>query len=146
MVQFEMTETHQFSLNVSVLVVDDEQFARQILVRTVKREGYSVSEAVDGIEALEKMEDGHFDFVISDIRMPRMNGLQLLKEIKTSYPETSVLLITGNKAEISSEAALAAGADHFITKPFKNLEIAQTLKALFIRRLQQQRRKLKSRR
>lgn len=114
----------------SVLVVDDEVFIRQILSRIVSREGYSVAEAKDGIEALEKMTERQFDFVLSDIKMPRMDGMELLATIKEKYPDTLVLLITAYAGEYTSDDAIAAGADYFITKPFKNMEIARTLTAL----------------
>ena len=114
----------------SVLVVDDEVFIRQILSRIVSREGYSVDQASDGIEALDKMSERRFNFVISDIKMPRMDGMELLATIKEKYPETHVLLITAYAGEYTAEDAIAAGADYFITKPFKNVEIARTLTAL----------------
>ncbi len=114
----------------SILIVDDEKFIRQILRRTVEREGYTVVEAADGIEAVECLKRQTFDFVISDVRMPRMDGMELLGEIKSHYPEITILLITAFGGEYSSEDVLAAGADSFITKPFKNIEIAQTLTEL----------------
>jgi len=114
----------------SVLVVDDEVFIRQILSRIVSREGYSVAEANDGVEALEKMADRHFDFVISDIQMPRMGGMELLAKIKGQYTDTRVLLITGYGGADTADEVSAAGADCFITKPFKNVEISRTLTAL----------------
>lgn len=114
----------------SVLVVDDEVFIRQILSRIVSREGYSVIEANDGIDALEKMADRHFDFVLSDIKMPRMDGMELLASIKERYPDTLVLLVTAYAGEYTADDAIAAGAVCFITKPFKNVEIARTLTAL----------------
>lgn len=113
--------------NASVLIVDDETFLRQILTRIVKREGYSVAEAADGVEALEKLKSRQFEFVISDIKMPRMDGLELLAEIKSNWPDTKVLLITNYEGEYSAEMAIASGADFYITKPFKNVEIARSL-------------------
>lgn len=124
-------------INASVLVVDDEPILRDILTRIVERAGYSVASAVDGLDALEKLKSARFDFVISDVKMPNMDGLKLLGEIKSSYPETSVILITGKMAGFRLEDALEAGADHFIVKPFKNVEIARTLMCLHSRRQRQ---------
>ena len=118
----------------SILVVDDESVIRQLLVRTISRAGYQVSEAADGVEALEYLARSHVDIVISDIKMPRMDGMDLLAEIRRQYPHVSVVLITGHGSEYNAEAVLKAGADYFITKPFKNTEIAPTLAALFHRR------------
>lgn len=128
-------------VNASVLIVDDEALIRRILSKTLKREGYSVTEAVDGLDALEKMKDVRFDFVISDIKMPNMDGLKLLKEIRSQYPDTYVLLITGNKAEYKADDVMAAGAHYFITKPFHNVDISHTLRWLYLRRQQTQRQK-----
>ncbi len=111
----------------SVLIVDDEKFLRQILMRIVQREGYTVDEASDGKDALEKLKKTKYDFVISDIRMPNMDGMELLSAIKTKFPETMVILITAYAGDYGAKEVLAAGADHYITKPFKNIEIARTL-------------------
>jgi YesN/AraC family two-component response regulator len=111
----------------SVLIVDDERFIRQILARIVQREGYTVGEASNGKDALEKLEQTRYDFVISDIRMPNMDGMELLPTIKTRFPETTVILITAYAGDYTAKDVLAAGADHYITKPFKNVEIARTL-------------------
>lgn len=113
--------------NASVLIVDDEQFIRQILCRIVSREGYAVGEASDGEDALKKMEQDKYDIVISDIRMPQMDGMELMEQIHKRHPGTAVVLITAYAGEYNSETALAAGADSYITKPFKNIEIARTL-------------------
>ncbi|MFQ5500580.1 MAG: response regulator [Candidatus Zixiibacteriota bacterium] len=121
----------------SILIVDDAEFIRSIIARMVKREGYTVSEACDGVEALEKLAVAPVDFVISDIKMPRMDGLELLGEIKSNYPDVMVLMITGYAGEYTSDDVLAAGADYFITKPFKNVEIARTLVALKTKQQQQ---------
>lgn len=124
-------------MRASVLVVDDEQFIRQLLVRTIKREGYLVSEAGDGRKALDMLSEKHIDIVISDIKMPNMDGWQLLEEIKKEYPDVSVILITAYAGDHTPENAIEAGADYFITKPFKNVEIARTLTGLMNRRRKQ---------
>lgn len=118
----------------SVLVVDDEQLIRDILVRIVAREGYRVDHACDGVEAMEKLNDAPFDYVISDIKMPNMDGMQLLEQVKSLYPSVKVLLITGQAGTVSVRKAKAAGADSFITKPFKKMEIARTLAELSLQR------------
>lgn len=124
----------------SVLVVDDESFIRQILSRMVSREGYEVHQATDGKDALKLLADHPCQIVISDIKMPNMDGIELLAEIKASHTSVSVILITAYAGEYSADDALAAGADAFITKPFKNIEIAETLRKVLIRNLQNQKR------
>ncbi|MDH3891337.1 MAG: response regulator [candidate division Zixibacteria bacterium] len=122
----------------SVLVVDDESFIRQILSRIVSREGYQVHQASDGKDALKSLAETPCQIVISDIKMPNMDGIELLSEIKANYAHVSVILITAYAGEYSVQDALSAGADAFITKPFKNVEIAETLRNVLVKNLQRQ--------
>ncbi len=76
----------------SVLVVDDESFIRQILSRIVSREGYQVHQATDGKDALKSLAETPCQIVISDIRMPKMDGIELLSEIRANFPSVGVIL------------------------------------------------------
>lgn len=114
----------------SVLVVDDEETIRTVLKRILDREGYSVIEASNGQEALDQMGKTPAQFVISDIQMPVLDGLELLVQLKDKYPETKVLMITGYGTEYSPEMAISSGADYFITKPFRSTDIALTLRLM----------------
>ncbi len=116
-----------------VLVVDDEQFIRKILSRIIKREGFDVEEACDGQNALDKMEKDQYDFVVSDIKMPNLDGMALLKNIKENYPMTKVLLVTAYSGIYTPTQILNAGADAFIIKPFKNSEISKILKTVALK-------------
>ena len=118
----------------SVLVVNDEPFIRRILSRMVAREGYSVAEASDGQDALNHLKKEPVDFVISDLEMPKMDGRQLLTRVKELYPDTKVLFVTAQGARRSAVEVGKADADDYITKPFKNMEIAKTLSNLSIKR------------
>ena len=122
-------------MRTSVLIVDDETFIRQILARIVSREGYEVRQASDGQDALDRLSEVSYDIVISDIKMPNMDGIELLGEIKTIHPDVGVILITAYAGEYSAEEALKAGADAFIAKPFKNTEIAETLRKVLQKNL-----------
>ena len=121
----------------SVLIVDDEKCIRDILSRIIEREGFMVTVAVDGSEAFEKIQKARYDYVISDINMPNMTGLELLKKIKDLNRKIRVLLITSRAGEYSPQQILREGADFFITKPFKNAEIARTLRTLEFNRQRQ---------
>lgn len=114
----------------SVLIVDDEKYIRDILSRIVQREGYAVTVARDGVEAFNILQKARFDYVISNIDMPNMSGLELLEKIKSLNRNTRVLLITSRTGYYSPHDVLRAGADFFITKPFKNAEIARILRTL----------------
>ena len=114
-------------LGFSILVVDDESLIRRVLSRIVQREGHSVTEAEDGVDALEKMEAATFDIVITDVRMPRLDGYGLLEQIKAQYPKTSVIIVTAYGGQAPKGNPCRAKADCYIAKPFKNLEIAQAI-------------------
>jgi DNA-binding response OmpR family regulator len=113
---------------VAVLVVDDEAAIRQILVRSISSAGFAVAQAVDGLDALKKLEQFHADIVISDLQMPNMDGLQLLKEIRARFAGIGVILITGHRKLIPGDDICKAGADDLISKPFHNHEIVAKLK------------------
>lgn len=113
-----------------VLIVDDEETIRTVLKRILDREGYQVIQASNGLEALDRMKEQPAQFVISDINMPELDGLELLVKLKDKYPETKVLMITGYGTEYSPTMVVSAGADYFIAKPFRPDEIATTLKLM----------------
>ena len=103
----------------SILVVDDDPTLRSLLVETLDAVGYRVSAASDGVEALAELrrrEPTAFDLLLTDIKMPNMDGFALLKKIRRSYPDLPVLFITG---VISDEAMSAASPDGFLAKPFR---------------------------
>lgn len=128
----------------SVLVVDDESFIRQILSRIVSREGYRVHQASDGKDALITLAKTPCQIVISDIKMPNMDGIELLSQIKAEHSDVCVILITAYAGEYSAKDALLAGADAFITKPFKNVEIAETLRKVLLKSQQRQQKAAKT--
>lgn len=114
----------------TVLIVDDEVHIRRILCRMVRQAGYSVTEAASGDEALGYLDADGFDVVISDIRMPHMDGLQLLNRIKHSHPQTSVVMMTGYAGDYPISRIMSAGADHYIAKPFGNADVAAALREI----------------
>ena len=108
---------------VSILVVDDEPLLRDILIKILSKKGYQVETAVDGEEALEMLRQQKYQLLISDIKMPRLNGFELLKEVKQKYPEMGVIMMTAYGDSFSVKDSLLLGADEYITKPFKSFEI-----------------------
>lgn len=114
----------------AILVVDDEPIIRDLLAHIVEREGFQVAVASNGREALDVMSRQKVSLVITDLIMPEMDGMKLLVHTKDRYPGTPVVLITGRRTESARENAIAAGADGYITKPFKNLEIARKIENL----------------
>ncbi len=117
-----------------VLVVDDEESMREFLSIMLHREGYQVDTAVDGAQAVAHLRTHSYDLVISDIKMPRMTGLELLAHIKERTPETVVLMVTAFSSTEEAVDAMKQGAYDYITKPFKNEEIRLIVKNALERR------------
>lgn len=119
--------------SVSILIVDDEEMMRNLLSKILSREGYRISSAEDGQTALETMGQEKIDIVISDMKMPRMNGFELLKVIKQEYPEVGVIIMTAYGDTYTVKDALLLGADEYITKPFKSYEISLVVERAYWR-------------
>ena len=120
---------------VSVLVVDDEEMMRSLLAKILEREGYQVVTANDGMEALNVLQNQTINLIISDMKMPRMTGLQLLKKIKSDYPDVGVIIMTAYGDTYTVKDALLLGADEYITKPFKSYEISLVVERAYWRLL-----------
>ena len=101
-----------------VLVIDDEEAARFGIGKALEREGHQVELACDGAEALRKIHDFQPQSVISDINMPNMDGITLLREVSRSESSPPVILITAHGSEAMAIQALRAGAYDYILKPF----------------------------
>ncbi len=117
-----------------ILIVDDEESMRDFLSIMLHREGYQVDTAVDGLQAVNHLREHSYDLVISDIKMPRMTGLELLAHIKERTPETVVLMVTAFSSTDEAVDAMKQGAYDYITKPFKNEEIRLIVKNALERR------------
>ena len=104
----------------SILIVDDDQGQRTVLQTILKREGYTIETAENGVAALEKIEDNLFDVVVSDMRMAQMSGRELLHEIKRRDPDLPVLIVTAY-AEVNDAVDLVAreGAFYYLQKPIQ---------------------------
>lgn len=106
-----------------ILVVDDEESIREFLEIMLKKEGYEVTCAEDGVKAKELLSKRSFDMVISDLQMPNMTGIELLKYVRESYPELVFMLITAFGTTESAVEAMKMGAYDYLTKPFKIDEV-----------------------
>lgn len=119
-----------------ILVVDDEQSLREVLSIMLKRAGYAVTSAADGEEAVELLQKEIFDLVITDLRMPKIDGMEVLKAVKSASPETVVLIITAFASADSAVEAMKQGAYDYLTKPFQVDEVQLIIRnALEKRRL-----------
>jgi putative nucleotidyltransferase with HDIG domain len=106
-----------------VLVVDDEKFIRDIIADFLGMEGYIVRTAEDGSSAVSELERARYDMVISDLKMPRMGGLDLLKEVSKAHPDTLTVIMTGFGTVETAIDAMKRGAYDYILKPFKVEEV-----------------------
>lgn len=110
-----------------VLVVDDEGANRYSVSKTLQRVGYIVSEASHGEEALELMQNQLFDVVLTDIRMPGLDGVELLRRIKDEAPDAIVILMTGYASLGTAVEALRLGAHDYLIKPSSSQDIRQSV-------------------
>lgn len=112
-----------------ILVADDDPLLLELLVDTLTTIGHQATGVEDGLQALQQLEKAHYDLVISDVKMPNMDGLQLLGEIRKRYPAMPVLFIS---AYLSQDMLVSINPDGFLAKPFRisHVEelISETLK------------------
>lgn len=112
----------------TVLVVDDDDRIRSLLIDTLSALGYHALGAQNGEEAMSLVESDTLDLVIADVRMPKMNGLSLLKHVKNRNPLLPVLIITGYNFTYTKDQAMEGGADGFLAKPFRIGKIEELMR------------------
>lgn len=126
-----------------ILVVEDDEFVCNSLKWLLVDEGYDVEVTTDGREALKLVAGEPFDLVITDLMMPEVGGLEVLKEVKLKSEDTSVIVLTGYGTAEAAVSALEQGAFDFLTKPCDDLEMRfKILNALEMRRLKKRIREL----
>lgn len=120
----------------TILIVEDDAQVREMLSETLQEEGYDILEAVDGVDGLEQCETHSPDLVITDIMMPRKEGLSLITELRRKRPETSVIAISGGapdlKAGCNLELAKLFGAQCVFQKPLDIDALLATIAAMLI--------------
>lgn len=118
---------------VNVLVVEDDKHTRKLLETILKREGYSVFKAEDGLKALEVLEDHHIDLIILDIMMPNMDGYEFAKELRDSGCIIPILMATAKHLPEDKKKGFIVGTDDYMTKPIDIEEMLLRIKALLRR-------------
>lgn len=119
----------------SVLSVDDAEDVREMLHEVISHLGHTSVAAVNGVDALEKLGENHFDIVITDINAPRMDGVGLIKRIAADFSETDVIAITGFQTEYNYTDIIALGASDFISKPINSDELEAKIKRIIRERI-----------
>ncbi len=110
-----------------VLVADDEPNLRRVLSAQLSRDGFEVHVAEDGEQALKVLADHHIDVVITDLRMPKLDGMELLKRIVADYADIPVIMITAHGTVHTAVEALKVGAFDYVTKPFDRAEFQSVI-------------------
>ena len=122
-----------------ILVVEDDQDIRELLVETLKRSDFEVDTAENGKKGLEKFRKQNFDLIVTDIRMPVMDGLKMLKKIKKEDTKMPIVVITAYPSVDSAVECLVEGADDYLVKPVKlddlNVKIKKALEKRRIQRI-----------
>ena len=130
--------TEQQRSEARILVVDDEPNMRRVLCKLVRRDGFETVEAANGVAALEILDKAEVDVVLTDLKMPQMNGIELLAEVRRRRVGIPVILLTAHGTIGSAVEALKRGAFDFLTKPFEPDEIRQVVtKAVATRKLEE---------
>ena len=111
-----------------ILLVDDEQSIQTLLSYPLRKDGYHVTSALDGTEALRRFEEGRFDLVILDLMLPRMGGVEVCRQLR-SRSQVPIIMLTAKGSETDKVAGLEVGADDYITKPFSMREFRSRVKA-----------------
>src|ERR1700688_1835645 len=106
-----------------ILVVDDEEVLRNLAKEVLSEEGYQVTLASSGEQAMEFLKKASFDLVIADLKMPGMDGIELLKKVKEQNKETQVILLTSHLSPTTALSSLEAGAFWYLTKPLDDISI-----------------------
>jgi len=111
----------------TILVVDDQESLRNLIVTFLSKLGHSCVTAIDGVDALDKMKGNKIDAVVSDIKMPNMDGITLTSEVSIQYPGLPIMIMTAFEKEDTAGLAICAGARDFIKKPFSLNEFSVRL-------------------
>jgi len=114
----------------TILAVDDSGSLRQMVVFSLKAAGYQVTEAIDGQDGLEKARNRTFDLVLTDQNMPRMDGLTLIKSLRTlqGYQRVPILMLTTEASDEMKIKGKAAGANGWLVKPFDPQRLTEVVK------------------
>ncbi|MDZ4720095.1 MAG: response regulator [Roseiflexaceae bacterium] len=115
----------------SVLIVEDDSATRRLYRFLLSNGGYVVLEAEDGVAALEQLAHQHCDMVITDMNMPRMDGMELIRHLKRDHPHIHVILITAFGTPDTQKQAMKTGANDYLAKPFDFEELERRVRVYF---------------
>ncbi len=125
-----MTSTD--SIRRSVLVVDDEAMVREVVCAYLEREGFSTTEAIDGVAALEQVARREPDLIVLDVMLPKLDGYSVIAELR-KHTDVPVILLTARADEVDRVLGLELGADDYVVKPFSARELAARVRSVLRR-------------
>jgi CheY-like chemotaxis protein len=112
-----------------ILLIDDDHLVVKSLARLLEKEGFTISCAESGLKALELIEQTNFDLIISDIRMPGIDGIEIAKKVRETLKQVPIIFITGYSDSQSYDRSKAVNPSDFIYKPFDKDKFLQSIKA-----------------
>ncbi|MBL7178592.1 MAG: endopeptidase La [Pseudomonadota bacterium] len=118
-----------------ILVVDDEEMTRRNLEHVFQKDGYHVDTAASGVEALNLLEKSAYDVIVTDLKMEKVDGMDVLGQAKAKDPNTEVIIITGYATVTTAIEAMKKGSYHFLAKPLKLAEIRSTIKTALFKKM-----------
>ncbi|HEX9974618.1 MAG TPA: response regulator transcription factor [bacterium] len=121
-----------------ILIVEDDENIRMALEDDLSLEGYLVQSAADGVEGLRMAKDQSFDLIILDLMLPRLDGIEVCKELRKANILTPIIMLTAKSQELDKIIGLEIGADDYVTKPFSPRELQARIKAILRRSQLQQ--------
>ncbi|WP_042146335.1 response regulator transcription factor [Paucisalibacillus sp. EB02] len=120
-------------MNEKVLIVDDEQSIVTLLKYNLEKAAFTTDVAYDGLEAIRKTDSNSYDFIILDLMLPEMDGIEVCKHLRRNQIDTPVLMLTARDEEFDKVLGLEIGADDYLTKPFSPKEVIARIKAILRR-------------
>lgn len=116
-----------------VLIVDDEKSIVTLLKFNIEKSGFLTDVAYDGLEAIQKAENDHFDLIVLDLMLPEKDGMEVCKHLRRNKIDTPILMLTAKGEEFDKILGLELGADDYLTKPFSPKEVVARIKAILRR-------------
>jgi DNA-binding response OmpR family regulator len=111
-----------------ILLAEDEEIIRMLIVDTLEDEDYIVEEAADGEEAFKLFEQNEYDLLILDYMMPGLTGIEVIEKVRSSQSSVKILMLSAKSQQHEQEKILSAGADDFMAKPFSPLNLIEKVK------------------
>ncbi len=115
----------------TVMIVEDDAATRRLYRFLLANSGYTVLEAEDGVMALERLQDQQCQLIITDMNMPRMGGMELVRSVRQTHPEMYIIMVTAFGTPDTEKQAYRAGVNEYLTKPFDFEELEERVRSFF---------------